>query len=182
MRRVIGKTINWVLKDDIHEATGSLQTATALKAGSEAAIHAMQTIFEEPLTEAVILIDASNGFNSLNRKVALHNIQIACPSFSHILINTYQTSSRMIIMGGAEIQSTEGTTQDNLAMSFYATAIVQIQQLLPISIPDVKQVWLTDDATSACSLKSLKNWGTNIISEVAVLGTMLMRKIAYYKK
>ena len=86
-------------------------------------------------------------------------------------------------MGGAEIQSTEGTTQDNnLAMSFYATATVQIQQLLPISIPDVKQVWLTDDATGACSLKSLKNWGTNIISEVAVLGTMLMRKIAYYKK
>ena len=85
-------------------------------------------------------------------------------------------------MGGAEIQSTEGTTQDNLAMSFYATAIVHIQQLLPISIPDVKQVWLTDDATGACSLKSLKNWGTNIISEVAVLGTMLMRKIAYYKK
>ena len=85
-------------------------------------------------------------------------------------------------MGGAEMQSTEGTTQDNLAMSFYATATIHIQQLLHISIPDVKQVWLTDDATGACSLKSLKNWGTNIISEVAVLGTILMRKIANYKK
>ena len=40
-------------------------------------------------------------------------------------------------MGCAEIQSTEGTTQgDNLAMSFYAIATVQIQQLLRISVPD----------------------------------------------
>ena len=137
----------------------------------------MQTIFEEPLTEGVILVDASNAFNSLNRKVALHNIHIACPSFSHMLINTYQTSSRIIIMGGAEIQSTEGETQDdNLAMSFYAIATVQIQQLLCISFPDVKQVWLAGDATGACSLKYLKNRGTNITSEAAVLATMLMRK------
>ena len=42
-------------------------------------------------------------------------------------------------MGGAEIQSTEGTTQGNtLAMSFYVIATVQIQQLLRISVPDVK--------------------------------------------
>ena len=40
-------------------------------------------------------------------------------------------------MGGAEIQSIEDATQgDNLAMSFYAIATVQIQQLLCISLPD----------------------------------------------
>ena len=51
-------------------------------------------------------------------------------------------------------KSTEGTTQgDNLAMSFYATATVQIQQFIRISVPDVKQVWLADDATGADSLK-----------------------------
>ena len=64
----------------------------------------------------------------------------------------------MIIMGCAEIQSTEGTTQgDNLAMSFYAIATVQIQQLLHISVPDVKEVWIANDATGKGSLKSLKN-------------------------
>ena len=64
----------------------------------------------------------------------------------------------MIIMGGAEIQSIEDATQgNNLAMSFYATATVQIQQLLLISVPDVKQVWLADDATGKGFLKSLKN-------------------------
>ena len=91
LRRVIGKIINWVLIDKIQEAVGSLQTVTGLKAGAKAAIHAIRTIFEDPSTEGAILVDASNSFNSLNRRVALHNIQIACPSFSHVLVNTYQT-------------------------------------------------------------------------------------------
>ena len=77
----------------------------------------------------------------------------------------------MIIMGGAETQSIEGTTQgDNLVMSFYAIATIQIQQILRISFHDVKQVWLADDANGAGSLKSLKNWWTNIV-RVAVLAT-----------
>ena len=50
-------------------------------------------------------------------------------------------------------------------MSFYAIMTVQIQQLLRISVPDVQQVWLADDATGARTLKSLKDWWTNIISE-----------------
>ena len=71
LRRVMGKAINWILREDIQEAAGSLQAATGLKAGAEAAIHAMRTIFEDPATEGVILVDASNAFNSLNRRVAL---------------------------------------------------------------------------------------------------------------
>lgn len=77
MRQTIGKTINWVLKDDIQEAAASLQTATGLKVGSEAAIHSKRAISEDPSTEGVILVDASNAFDSLNPKVALQNIQIA---------------------------------------------------------------------------------------------------------
>ena len=89
-----------------------------------------RTIFEDTSTEGVIPVDASSAFNSLNRKVAPHDVRVACPPFSYILINTYRISSRMIIMGGAEIQSTEGTTQgDNLAMSFHDIATVQIHDM-----------------------------------------------------
>ena len=43
-----------------------------------------------------------------------------------ILINTYGSPLRLIILGGVKIQLTEGTTQgDNLAMSFYALAILE---------------------------------------------------------
>ena len=61
---------------------------------------------------------------------------------------------------------TEGTTQgDNLAMSFYALATVEIQNRLRITTSEVKQVWLADDATGAGSLESLKKWWINIIVE-----------------
>ena len=71
----------------------------------------MRLIFEDSSTETVILVDANNAFNSMNRKIALHNIQVTCTSFGKILINTYRSPSRLIILGGAEIQSIEGTTQ-----------------------------------------------------------------------
>ena len=41
LRRIIGKTIAWTLKNDIQEAAGRLQTAAGLKNGAEAAIHSM---------------------------------------------------------------------------------------------------------------------------------------------
>ena len=115
LRRIIGKCIGLVLKK------GPLQTAPGLQSGAEAAIHCMKTIFESDKTEAVILVDASNAFNSLNRQAALHNIRIICPQLSTVLINTYRRPARMIILGSVDILSVEGTTQgDNLAMAFYA--------------------------------------------------------------
>ena len=49
---------------------------TGLKPGAEAAIHSMRLIFKDSSTETVILVDANTTFNSINRKVALHNIQV----------------------------------------------------------------------------------------------------------
>ena len=103
IRRIIGKCIGWVLKKDIQEAAGPLQMATGIQSGAEAAIHSMKEIFENDETEAVILVDASNAFNSLKRMAPLHNIRILCPQFSTILINTYRISVRMIILGGKDI-------------------------------------------------------------------------------
>ena len=147
-------------------AAGPLQAAAGIKGGAEAAIHAMKDIFEEDNTEAVILVDASNAFNSLNRKTALHNMQIICPDFATILINTYRESTRMLMQGGHELLSQEGTTQgDNLAMSFYALATSSLQETLKISAPEVKQVWLADDATAAGSLANLRTWWGTIIEQ-----------------
>ena len=39
----------------------------------------MKNIFDKEGTDGVLLIDASNAFNCLNRAVALNNIQITCP-------------------------------------------------------------------------------------------------------
>jgi hypothetical protein len=81
----------------------------------------MREIISSDETEAVLLVDASNAFNTINRQAALHNIGIICPSLSRVLNNTYQAPVRLFVTGGAEIESSEGITQgDSLAMAMYA--------------------------------------------------------------
>ena len=119
--RIVGKCIGWVLKEDIQLADGPLQAATGLQSGAEAAIHSMQCMFEDDRTDAVILVDARNAYDSLNRQAALHNIRVICPQIATILINTYRRPARLIILGASDIYSLEGTTQGgNFAVAFYA--------------------------------------------------------------
>jgi hypothetical protein len=166
LRRIIGKAVGWILKKDIQEAAGPLQAATGLQGGAEAAIHAMKSIFEQDDTEGVILVDASNAFNSLNRKAALHNVQIICPNFATILINTYREPSRMVVFGADDIMSVEGTTQgDNLAMSFYALGTDPLMRYLKITCPNTRQVSLADDITGAGTIYNLKEWWDTIVVE-----------------
>jgi hypothetical protein len=59
----------------------------------------MNDIWNSPNNEAVILVDATNAFNSLNRQTALRNISKLCPSLAVILINTYRSDTLMYIGG-----------------------------------------------------------------------------------
>ena len=88
LRRIIGKNISWVLNQEICEAAGPLQTCAGHSAGAEAAIHGMKEVFFHDETDAILLIDATNAFNSMNRLVGMHNIQITCPVMATYVINT----------------------------------------------------------------------------------------------
>ena len=147
-----------VHRGDIEEAAGPLQACTG-QGGCVAAVHAMTHIFQSPESEAVLLVDATNAFNLLNRLAAIHNISITCPPLAQILINTYRAPVRMIIPGSGEIASTERTTQgDPLAMAIYALAITPHIHQLSSSCPGVQQVWFADDATGASTCTNLKSW------------------------
>ena len=111
LRRIIGKMVSWTFGDEIKRSAGPLQTCANHSAGSEAAIHSMKVVFDNEATDAILLIDASNAFNSMNRNVAMHNIRVTCPVISTYVINTYRHSSRLFVSGGEEIASREGTTQ-----------------------------------------------------------------------
>lgn len=103
---------------EVMDASGSLQVCAGQKSGSEAAIHAMREIFEADETDAALLINASNAFNSLNRAAALHSVRVICPAIAIYAINTYRAPARLFVVGGKELESSEGTTQgDPLAMS-----------------------------------------------------------------
>ena len=118
LRRIVGKTFAGFLKGEVKEVTGPLQVCAGHSTASEAAIHATSQVFVEEGTDGILLIDASNAFNQMNRSVALHNIQtVTFKEMSLYFINTYRSSSRLFICGGGEILSQEGTTQGNpLAM------------------------------------------------------------------
>ena len=92
-------------------ASGAMQVCAGQKSGGEAAIHAMRNIFEADETDAALLVDASNAFNSLNRAAALNNIRVLCPLIATYVTNTYRVPTRLFVVGGGELKSAEGTTQ-----------------------------------------------------------------------
>ena len=67
-RRIIGKVVLPVIKEDILRVTGVKQLCVGQQAGCEAAIHALRSIFDHPSTEAILLVDASNAFNNLSAR------------------------------------------------------------------------------------------------------------------
>ena len=81
----------------------------------------MRINFQKPESEAMLLVDASNAFNAMNRKVALCNIKELCPPYFRFLNNCYQSPSKLFISGsGTFIYSKEGATQgDPAAMPMY---------------------------------------------------------------
>ena len=144
------------LSNDIQEAAGPLQVCAGHLSGCEAAVHAMHQVFQTSSTEAVMLVDACNAFNSLNRETALRNIQHLCPPLAKILINTYREDVHLFIDGDT-IFSQEGTTQgDPLAMAMYAVAITPL--IKSLENDEIKQVWFADDATAGGSLTGLRKW------------------------
>ena len=155
VRRILSKAILSVIRYDIQEAVGSHQLCVGQKSGCEAAIHVLEELFHEDTTEGILLIDASNAFNNLNRQATLMNVQSLCPAFAATLVNTYRLEPSLFI-DGETIQSREGTTQgDPLAMSMYAIGILPlILRLKHLA----SQIWYADDSSAAGAIKSLRKW------------------------
>ena len=99
-------------------------------AGCEAAAHAMREIYDDEDTEAVLLVDASNAFNSLNHQAALLSLFHLCPSLATIHMKTYHSTSNLFIEG-ISLLSQEGTTQgDPLVMPMYANNAISIVPII----------------------------------------------------
>ena len=170
-RRIIGKCVMRVTKPDVVDASGSLQVCVGHKSVREAAIHAMRNIFDADETDAVLLVDASNAFNALNRAAALHNSRVLCPTTATYAINTYRQPVRLFIIGDQELKSAEGTTQGvPLAMSMYAISLQPLITRLHVSSA-AKQCWFADrDATGSGSLKDVRKWWDELLESGPALG------------
>ena len=112
-------------------------------------------------TNAVLLIDVENVFNSINRKVMLHNLKLICLIIATSVISYYAIPSQLFIVGVEEILSSEGTTQgDPTAVKAYALSTLPLIEFLLefINLNDMnaKEVVFSDGFSVAGSLNSIK--------------------------
>ena len=137
------------------------KTCAGLELGIEAAIHAVRKSFDEDNSECLLLVDADNAFNKLNRKVSLENIKrLYSPVYTY-LYNSYNTPAMLYLENGDHILSQEGVTQgDNAAMAMYALSTRPLIQALSkkTANDEVKQVWYADDSSAVGSLAGVKKW------------------------
>ena len=99
---------------------------------------------------------------SLNWGVLLHNIKYLCPPMAIYIRNCYSVPSRLFVLGGTEISSSEGTTQgDPLAMPVYAIGITPLLETIKPESP--KHVAFADDLGGAGELLELRHWWDNIV-------------------
>ena len=128
------------------------------------------------ITDAVLLIDPENPFNSINRKVMLHHLKFICPIIGTYKINCYATPSRLFIVGGEEMLSSEETTQDDpTAMGAYVLGIVRfLLQFINLNEMNVKEAVFADEFSIAGSLNSIKDYRDKL--------TAISPKYGYFPK
>ena len=163
LRRIMGRSVAKLTGSDVQLAGGTLQTCTGIEAGIEASIHAMERLLDNDECEAVLLVDAENAFNRLNRKTALHNMQHLCPPLFRFLANSYSEPSKLHLGDGSFIMSQEGATQgDPVAMQMYAVSSRKAINSLDANTEDVAQVWFADDSIAAAKLANLYDWWVHL--------------------
>ena len=84
LRRIVGKPVMKVARQDLQHAAGSSQLCASQIGGCKAAVHAMRNIFASASVDGVLLVDATNAFNELNRQVTFHNVEVICSDLSCI--------------------------------------------------------------------------------------------------
>ena len=105
LRRIIGKAICSATRGDIESLCGADQLCGGVKSGIEGAIHAMNEMYSQNCTSddwGILLVDASNAFNSLNRAALLWNARILWPHCSRFLFNTYSGWAALVVHGSEE--------------------------------------------------------------------------------
>ena len=145
----------------MEDVCGVAQLCSGLRAGMEGAIHAVRELFDLHSDDGwgVLLVDARNAFNSVNRVAALWNARVLWPRCSRFLFNSYRGYARLLIQGSDQfLLSKEGVTQgDPLSMMLYAVAVLPLIRSLEDSCEWV-QNWYADDSSCVGELSSVRRW------------------------
>ncbi|KAL7503120.1 hypothetical protein ACHAXN_000965, partial [Cyclotella atomus] len=126
----------------------------------------------ENTAKGVMLVDATNGFNELNRYSMLWNVRHRWSKGSRLAFNCYRHFNICIVREGTGnpawvIEGEEGLSQgDPLAMVLYGVALMPLAEHLRECVPDAMTPWYADDSAGvgraeACAraMLFLTEWG-----------------------
>ena len=160
LRRVLGRTVCMVTRSDLEDVAGIDQLCAGTKMGIEGAIHAVGDLYNEHKSRGwgVLLVDAHNAFNSINRIAALWNVRTLWPRCCRFLFNTYRGWATLVVAGSESfLSSKKGVTQgDPLSMFLYAASTLLLISALKGG--GVTQVWYADDASVCGELVKIQDW------------------------
>ena len=118
--------------------------------------------------DAVLLIDAENAFNTLNRKLALKNIENTCPFLLTAIKNSYSNPSKLFVNKKLSALKKGQPRGKPLAMTMYGLAIINLIKIL--SVDDVIQKWYADDRNAVGKLSNLRTVLDKIVSLGKIFG------------
>ncbi len=168
-QRIEAKAMALATRMDVQEICGADQLCSGVKAGIEAAVHSMNDIFADDDTEGLLLVDASNAFNTLSRPAMLWNCRVLWPRCSLFLFNFYRGFAVIALKGAAcrtlqVMHSREGTTQGcPLAMLAYSVGILPL--ISKLKDPSLHaQSWYADDSSCGGKLRRILNWFRQLLN------------------
>ena len=86
IRRIIGRTITKCLQSELMVLGSNHQLCLGQKCGIEYAIHTLRKQYEKSDSDTILLIDAENAFNSLNRNLALKYIPFYITRYTELIL------------------------------------------------------------------------------------------------
>ena len=145
IRRVSLKAIDIYHKSKII-ANCPRQLSNGIKGGCEGIIHALRNVINTNKNPnfAILTLDATNAYNSIDRAKTLDNIYAKVPELYIAAYNTYGNTS-YVMLNDERFPVEQGTSQGcPLASSFFNLGIaILIEKLTEFS--ELQQIWYADD-------------------------------------
>ena len=114
-------------------------------------------MFADKECEAVLLVNASNAFITINRQAMMHNISVICPTLATYVKNTDEVAPRLFVAKDLELRSEEGTTQrDPISMGAYALGLSVLQCKISQNNTGAKHSAYADDLVGTGKLQEIK--------------------------